>query len=156
MTRSHTRGKTRILASLVSMVALLVSASLASAELEPWNQEEVTAIAAQLKEKTADLRTSLRKQPPPTVGQPGKRAFHQLRDDVAAIDMTAGRLHTALAEGAGLEETLPTYERMLSLVRSARDELRRLQLGDPVAGKIRAAGDELRRLQPYDDEEPLI
>jgi hypothetical protein len=137
------------------MVALLATATLASAELKAWNQEEVTAAAAQLMEKTADLRASLRKQLPPTLGQPGKRAFHQLRDDVTAVDQTARRLHTALAEGAGLDETFPTYQRMLSSVRSAQRELRRLQLGEPVASKLQAAGDALRQLQPYYDDNPI-
>ena len=155
MNRSRTREKVWILASLLSAVALLVTASLVSAELKAWNQEEVTAAAALLTEKTADLRTTLRKQPPPTLGQPGKRAFHQLRDDSTAVDQTARRLHTALKEGGGLDETLPTYQRMLSSVRSAQRELRRLQLGEPVAGKLQAAGDALRQLQPYYDEDPI-
>ena len=156
MTRSQPREKTRILASLLSMVALLFTATLASAELTPWNQEQVTAIAAELVTATADLRDTLRRQPPPTLGQPGKRAFHQLRDDVSSIHATAGRLHTALGEGSGLDETLPTYRRMISTVRSASDELRRVQLGEPVAGKIKAAGAALRRLRPYYEEEPPI
>jgi hypothetical protein len=136
-------------------VAFLATATLASAELKPWNQEEVTAAAAKLTEATADLRAALRKQPPPTRGQPGKRAFHQLRDDVTAVDQTASRLHNALKEGATLDETFPTYQRMLSSVRSAQRELRRLQLGEPVAGKLQAAGDALRQLQPYYDEDPI-
>ena len=154
MTRSHTREKTRILVSLLSMVALLVTATLASAELTPWTQEEVTAIAAELAETTTDLRDALRRQPPPTLGQPGKRAFHQLRDDLASIQATARRLHNSLAEGATREETLPTYQRLNSSVRRAADELRRMQLGEPAAGKVQAAAEVLRRLRPYYEEEP--
>jgi hypothetical protein len=137
------------------MVALLFTATLASAELTPWNQEQVTAAAAKLTEATADLRTVLRQQPAPTLGQPGKRAFHQLRDDVTAIDQTARRLHTALQGGANLDETFPTYQRMLSSVRSAQRELRRLQLGEPVASKLQTTGDALRQLQPFYDENPI-
>ena len=155
MTRSRTRKKTRILASLLSMVALLFTATLASAELTPWNQEQVTAAAAKLTEATADLRTVLRQQPAPTLGQPGKRAFHQLRDDVTSIDQTARRLHTALQGGAGVDETFPTYQRMLSSVRSAQRELRRMQMGEPVASKLQAAGDALRQLQPFYDDNPI-
>ncbi len=156
MTRSRTREKTRILASLLSMVALLVTATFASAELTAWNQEQVTAIAAELAETTTDLRNALRRQPPPTLGQPGKRAFFQLRDDLASIQATARRLHNALAEGATRDETFPTYQRLISSVRSAADELRRTQLGEPVAGKVAAAADALRRLRPYYEEEPPL
>mgnify|MGYP001817929837 CR=1 FL=1 len=154
MTRSGTREKTRILASLLSMVALLATATLASAELTAWDQEQVTAIAADLVDTTSDLRDTLRRQPPPTLGQPGKRAFHQLRDDLASIQATARRLHNALAEGATRDETLPTYQRLMVTVRSARDELRRTNLGEPVTGRVEAAAEALRRLQPYYEEEP--
>ena len=156
MNRSRPFRKARILASLSSMVALLFTATLASAELTPWNQEQVTAIAGKLVEATSDLRTTLRQQPPPTLGQPGKRAFHQLRDDVSSIHATAGRLQTALGEGATRDETLPTYRRMISSVRSASDELRRIQLGEPVSGKIEAAAAVLRELRPFYEEEPPI
>jgi hypothetical protein len=138
------------------MVVLLFTATLASAELTPWNQEQVTAIAAELAEKTSDLRDTLRRQPPPTLGQPGKRAFHQLRDDLASIQATARRLHNSLADGATHDQTFPTYQRLISLVRSASDELRRIQLGEPVAGKVEAAGEVLRRLRPYYEEEPPV
>jgi hypothetical protein len=145
-----------MLASLLSMVALLFTATLASAELTPWNQEQVTAITAELVTATTDLRDTLRRQPPPTLGQPGKRAFHQLRDDVSSVHATARRLQTSLGEGATRDETLPTYRRMISSVRSASDELRRIQLGEPVAGKIEAAAAVLRRLRPFYEEEPPI
>ena len=156
MTLSRTREKARILASLLSMVVLVAAATLASAELTPWNQEQVTAIAAELVERAGELRESLRRQPPPTLGQPGKRAFHQLRDELSAIEATARRLHNALAQGATHDETLPTYQRMIRSVRRASDELRRIQLGEPVAGKIQAAAEVLRRLRPYYEEEPPI
>lgn len=156
MTRSRTRQVFRILASLLLGAGLVFSATLAGAELTAWDQEKVTAVAAELVEATGDLQTTLRRQPPPTTGQPGKRAFHQLRDDVSAIDSTARRLRNALAEGAGREETFPTYRRMISSVRSASSELRRTNLGEPAAGKVKAAGDVLRRLQPFYEEEPPI
>jgi uncharacterized membrane protein YccC len=154
MTRSRTLEKARILAFLLSMVALLMTATLASAELTAWDQEQVTAIAAELAEKTKDLRNTLRRQPPPTLGQPGKRAFHQLRDDLASIQATARRLHNALAEGATRDETFPTYQRLMSSVRSASDELRRTNLGEPVTGRVEAAAEALGRLRPYYEEDP--
>jgi hypothetical protein len=156
MTRSSARQVFRTLASLPPLAALVFSAVLASAELAPWDQEKVTAIAAELMEATGDLRATLRKQPQPSLGQPGRRALHQFRDDVAAIDTTARRLHTALAEGATQEATFPTYRRMITSVRSASDELRRMQLGEPAASKVQAAGDVLRKLRPFYEEEPPI
>jgi hypothetical protein len=44
---------------------------------------------------------------------------------------------------------------MLSSVRSAQRELRRMQMGEPVASKLQAAGDALRQLQPFYDDNPI-
>ena len=156
MTRSRIRQVFGILASLPLAAGLVFSATLASAELTAWDQEKVTAVAAELMAATGDLQTTLRRQPPPTLGQPGRRAFHQLRDDVATIDSTARRLHGALTEGAGREETFPTYRRMISSVRSASDEIGRISLGEPATGKLQAAGAVLRRLRPFYEEEPVL
>jgi hypothetical protein len=41
-------------------------------------------------------------------------------------------------------------------VRSAANELRRTQLGEPVAGEVAAAAAVLRRLRPYYEEEPPL
>ena len=103
---------------------------------------------------SSDLRDTVRRQPPPTLGQPGKRAFHQFRDDLASIEATARRLRNALAEGATRDETLPTYQRLMLTVRSASDELRRTNLGEPVTSRVEAAAEALRNLRPYYEEEP--
>lgn len=156
MTPSRTRDKARTSALLLPIAAFVLSASLASAELAAWDQEKVTAIAAELVEATKDLRSSLRKQPPPTLGQPGMASFHRLRDELSTIETTAGRLHRSLVEGETRDETLPTYRRMIRSVRSAREDARRISIGEPVAGKIQTAADALRRLGPYYEEEPPV
>ncbi len=156
MSPSHIRDKARAPALFLSIAALVLAASLASAELTAWDQEKVTAIAAELVEATNDLRGALRRQPPPTLGQPGRSAFHRLRDELSAIESTARRLHRALAEGATRDETFPTYRRMIRFVRNAAVESRRISLGEPAAGRVKASADVLRRLRPYYDEEPPI
>ena len=156
MTPSRTRNKARTSALLLPVAAFVLAASLASAELTAWDQEKVTAIAAELVEVTRDLRGALRRQPPPTLGQPGRASFHRLRDELSAIETAAGRLHRALSEGATRDETLPTYRRIIRSVRNAAENARRISIGEPAAGKIKTAGDVLRRLRPYYEEEPPV
>lgn len=154
--RPQTLEPVRSTIVLLTLATLALAATSASAELTPWNQEQVTAIAGELHEKTRDLRDTLRRQPAPTLGQPGKRAFFRLRDELGSIDSSARRLHSALAAGEGRDETFPTYRRMILSVRNAARELRRMDLGEPANGRIQAAADVLRRLRPYFEEEPPL
>jgi hypothetical protein len=146
---------------VTTVAALLVAAALigapqARAELMEWDQAKVTALAGELAEKTKDLRDAVRRQPAPTLGQVGRRAHHQLRDELWTIESTSRRLRDALSEGATMEETLPTYRRLITSVRNAARELRRMQLGEPAAGRVEAAADVLRRLRPYYEEAPPV
>lgn len=156
MTRSRPRDLSRGPALLLSLAALVLVATHARAELTAWDQEKVTATAAELVEATNNLRGALRRQPPPTLGQPGRASFHRIRDELSAIESTARRLHSALSEGGTREETFPTYRRLIRSVRAAAEDLRRISLGEPAAGKLEAAASVLRRLRPYYEEEPPI
>ena len=98
------RRRGSILASL-ALALPLIAASFAAAEPLPWDQQKVTAIAGELPPATRALRESLRRQPPPTLGQAGKRAFWRLRDQLRSIESTSRRLHNALLAGEGHEES---------------------------------------------------
>ncbi len=108
-----TRNRGTIQASMALAISL-IAASVATGELLPWDQEKVTAIAAELPPATRALRESLRRQPPPTLGQAGKRAFWRLRDQLRSIESSSRRLHNALLAGEGHEETFPIYRRMIT------------------------------------------
>jgi len=138
------------------LAAALVGAPEARADTMKWDQAKVTAVAGELVDKTRNIRDSVRRQPPPTLGQAGMRSFHRLRDDLSAIQSTAVRLHNALQAGSSQAETFPTYRRLISLVRSASQELNRMQLGEPAAGQIKAAGEVLSRLRPFYEEAPPV
>ena len=143
-------------ATLLAAAVALLTATVANAEIVTWNQEQVTAIAGELFEKTRELRATLRRQPPRTLGQSGRRAFFRLRDEMGTIESASRRLHSALAAGEGREETYPTYRRMILAVRNVAQELRRMDLGEPANGRIQAAAEVLRRLRKYYEEEPPV
>jgi hypothetical protein len=141
---------------LLFALSITVPATAARAELAAWDQTKVTALASDLAESAQGLQGALRRQPPPTLGQPGRRAFWTLRDEMQGIVAASRRLHSALSSGAGQEETYPIYRRILRNARRAARETRRIQLGDPVPQKIEAIADTIRALRPfYEEEAPL-
>jgi len=142
----------------LSFVLLIVFAGVAPAysELTAWDQAAVTAAAGELSTAAQGLRDALRTQSPPTVGQPGRRAFFRLREEMQVLVSASGRLHRALEGGAGQEETRPTYRRLLQTARRAERETRSVGLGEPVTGKIAATADAIRRIRPYYEEAPSL
>lgn len=122
----------------------------------PWDQEKVTAIAAELSPATRALRESLRRQPRPTRGQAGNRTFWRLRDQLRSIESASRRLHNALLAGEGHEETFPIYRRMVTTVRDAARELNRIPILKPVEANIETVAGVLKRLRPFYEENPII
>lgn len=138
------------------LAVTLVAAPVARAEGATWDQKKATAVAEEIVQAARALRGALRRQPPPTLGQPGRHAFWSLREEMQTLVSVSGRLHRALAEGAGRAETYPTYQRLLRTGRRAAEEERRIALGEPARGKIDATADAIRRIRPfYEDERPL-
>jgi hypothetical protein len=59
-------------------------------------------------------------QPPPGRGSMQSRSYQELRQKIRMIRMEAGALSASLAKGEGHEETLPSYESLMQMVRDAR------------------------------------
>jgi hypothetical protein len=146
-----------ILTTLFLAVALVGGSAAYGVELATWDQEKVTAIADDLSQAAQELRDALRRVPAPTIGgRPGRRAFFALREEVQVLASASRRLHTALGEGAGLDETYPTYRRLLVTARRGERELRRVGLGEPVSGKIKETADAIRRIRPFYEADPPL
>jgi hypothetical protein len=142
--------------SFATLAFCLTAASAAAADLLPWDQAEVTAIAAELPPATQALRVSLRQKPPPTLGQSSRRAFWRLRDQLRSIESSASRLQSALAAGEGREETFPIYRRMIVTVRDAARELDRTPTVKPVEENIQVVAGILKRLRPFYEKDPIL
>lgn len=151
--RSLSRPLLRALPVLL-LTAALVAPGAARAELAKWNQERVTGISKDLAQSIKELRKALRHQPPPTLGQPGRVSYYELLDTLGSLESASRRLQNGLAAGKGREETYPTYRRLMSGVRDARDLMKRLEMGESVLSKVQPAADALRRLRPYYEEMP--
>src|SRR5215831_638897 len=110
---------TRTLVAAIAALALAGTAGLArvaAAQTQAWNQEVVTATAGELEDAVAGLRDVVRGSP--NLDIPAKRRkMYQIMDNLRLIEYSATSLHASLKNGAGMEETLPTYKRLQQLRR---------------------------------------
>jgi hypothetical protein len=120
-------------------------------EVQAWDQAKVGALAAALAATVKDLRQDVRQQPQPSLGSMQSRAYHSFRDDLRLIESEAQELASALASGAGHDETLPIVQRMETLIREARDESRRLLIPQSTQDKIASARTAFQQVRPYYD-----
>jgi hypothetical protein len=147
----------RSLLAVAAMGSVLVAAAPARAELATWDQSKVTELAKRFAEATNELDDTFYKLPPPTRGSMQSRAYAQLRQKVRALRVEAGSLAGDLAKGEGYEETLPSYDSLMELVRDARRNSQRVFTTTDVQQKATAARLILNQLTPYydPDAEPL-
>ena len=145
----------RSLLAVTSLAFTLAAAPAARAELAKWDQAKVTALAKQLSEATDAMNDTFYKQPPPSVGSMQSREYQQLRQRVRMIRMEAGSLSKSLAKGEGYEETLPSYESLMELVRDARRIVPSVFTTQDVQTKATAIRVVLNELAPYYDPDAV-
>ena len=139
----------RAFASLAIVGSLFAPS--ARAELATWDQAQVTALAKELKTATDALYDTFRKQPSPQLSSLQSRAYYRLKQIVRLLRIEAGHLATSLEKGEGREETLPIYENLMQLTRSARDDAGKVFVGHDVGDRAGAVRGVLNRLGPYYD-----
>lgn len=142
-----------IVRRLAVVAALLLWVSpIAAQQAGSWNQEKVTQIAKQLADATGTLEASVRKLPPPPVGAQ-RKAFYNSVQLLRRLESETRVLARELAEGRGLDETLPIYKQVNLLRRDAAEESRSaLVIPDDVLAKVDKARDLLQQLSGYYQE----
>ncbi len=133
----------------LAALALALTPAAASADRADWNQEEVTKIAAQLRDSTKDLRDTLRRDMPSSPGTGQRQAQTRLLDNLRRIENETRKLAIELESGKDREATFPVYQRLMMLVRDAREEARRQMLQQSSLDKITVARDALNQLGPF-------
>jgi hypothetical protein len=123
----------------------------ARADLTPWDQQKVTALADQLVSATNALYNTFYKQPVPTLGSAQSRGYQRLKQDVKRIKSEARQLAGDLRKGKGREATTRGFQDLMVSVRDAREEARSVFTGADVAEKAAAARAVLEQLGPYYD-----
>ena len=143
-----------------SLLAITLAVSLASpthAELTPWDQAKVSALAKQLNQAANDLYTTFYKQPPPQAGGGQGNDYRRLKQTMRRIQAEARELEGALAKGEGREDTFDIYENLMQLVRDAREDVRRVFTTKDVQDRATAMRQLLNQISPYydPDAQPL-
>ena len=65
-------------------------------------------------------------------------------------------MHAALKSGAGLEETLPTYNRLQQIRRDTEVLAQRVDISAITQPKLDRASDILSKMEPYYPAQPKI
>lgn len=120
----------------------------AAAQAKPWNQEVTTALAGELEAAVSGLREAVRQSPNmqyPTQ----RRPLYQIIDNLRMIEQSATSLHASLKGGAGMEETLPTYQRIQQVRRDTEYLAQRVDITAFTKPKLDKAKDILSKLEPY-------
>jgi hypothetical protein len=139
------------LASVVVAACSFGFAGAARAELTPWDQAKVAALAKQLETSTKDLYDTFYKQPVPQAGSGQGQDYRRLKQEVRRLQSEARELSNALAKREGREDTLPIYEHLMEVVRSVRDSSRRVFTTADVQSRASATRQLLNQLAPYYD-----
>ena len=146
---------TRI-ARFLCIVSLLAAGAASAAHHEAagspsvaWDQARVTVLASELSASVKDLRTAVRQTGPRSLGSMQSRKFHQFADKLRLIQSESRYLASELAEGEGLEDTLPAYRHLRLLVRDARELAQHLYIEQGTQDRIDAARQKLDELAAY-------
>lgn len=132
-------------------IAALVLAPVARGEVVAWDQGEVTRLAQELRTATDALYETFNKQPAPGLGSMQSQAYYRLKQMVRLLRIEARQFAESLGKGEGREQTLPSYENLMQLTRSARDEAAKVFVARDVGDRAAAVRGVLNRLGPYYD-----
>jgi hypothetical protein len=147
-----TRLAPSVLTASTAFLAVLLAVP-AAAQLARWDQERVTKIAIEIREKTTALYDTFYREPVPTVGSVKASSYFKLKQLVRRIKREASQLADGLEKGKGREETQPIYDNLMAMVRDAQEEARRSFTSESILASATTAGDALRRIAPYYDPE---
>jgi hypothetical protein len=137
--------------SIVSFLALAVSGATARADVVAWDQAKVSEIAKQLVTATQDLYDTFYKQLPPTVGSGQNKEFYRLKQVTRVMKTEARELAGQIEKGEGHDQTLPSYESLMEMVRKARELGARIFATEDLKQKATAVRGLLNQIGPYYD-----
>jgi len=142
-------------AGLALTVCILGSNALADPTGKPWDQKEVTAVAAKLAKALKDLHLTVKQSPEAQLGSTQRRAQYQAREDLKLLVTVSQRLASQLQAGDDKDATLPTYKRLQLIRREAEEHGRKANIPAPSLEKVVSARAQLDQLEPfYEDAAP--
>jgi hypothetical protein len=114
-----------------------------------WDQAVVTAQAKELNLHVKGAYEALMKQDSARRGSGQSQIYLLVKDRMRVARNEARHLERALREGKSRQETIHTFDRLMTMVRDAREGMNRMYLEAPLIAQIDAARSALRTIAPY-------
>jgi hypothetical protein len=134
--------------AVVALAAIGLAPGAASADLKPWNQEEVTELAKALHVAVKEVRQSMRRESTGDLAALA-RARQKMLEILKGLEKSCGQLVRRLEAGDGREETLNIARKIRSLVRDAETEGRKFMTTQQTDERIEPAEQAVDGLGPY-------
>lgn len=142
------------LATCVAAALALAVAGRAQAQTAPpgepvrWDQARVTQYAVELHEAIEDAEQQVRRNPTQVAAQQ-RQVWYDLKEDMRLLKNTSSHLKSELQNGASMEETRATFDRIDSLRRDAEEHGRKSMIPEPVMDALVKAGAIHNQMRPY-------
>jgi hypothetical protein len=141
----------RFFASFAAL-AILVPFSARGVDPTPWDQEKVTSRAEAFSTQMDKIyRGIVRKQTGAQIGSGQSASYLRLKDNLRLGRNEARHLERELQDGKSRDDTYAVFARLMSIVRNAREDARRMFLEQSTLDNIAEANETLRQLAPYYD-----
>ncbi|HTY17451.1 MAG TPA: hypothetical protein VMH82_06935 [Myxococcota bacterium] len=141
----------RFAIGIFTAAAVSMAQTAARADLAPWDQAKVTALAKQLATAAGALNDTFYRQPVPSAGSAQTRGYERLKQAVMKIQREAKSLNAKLAAGADRQATTNSYQDLMQTVNSAREDAKGVFAGADVSEKATAVRGVLNQLGPFYD-----
>ncbi len=135
----------RTILSMAVAVTFFGGATSAMDEEDPWQQEKAAKLARKLADQTNDIRMTIKKATPGSMGIMRRKRF-RLEEDIRLLRNTSKHLANQLEAGKGREETLPSARRLGMFIRDARVDAYGWVPPEWIETKIDVARNTLREL----------
>ena len=116
-----------------------------------WDQAEATRYAEQLNGHIKKSYDELSRQDRGRRGAGQSHVYVLVRDRLRVARNESRHLERALKAGGSRDETIHTFDRLMTMIRDARNGAERLYLEAPLIAEIDGARTALRGLAPYYD-----
>ena len=133
----------------VGLLLLGVGSPIWAAE---WDQAKATEIAGQLSDAVNKVQSSIARLRS-DIGSGQSSSYLRLKDRVRIARNESRHLAKALGNGKGKAETFHVWQRLMSVVRDAREVGRGMFIEAPTQEKINRANEILDQLTPFYETE---
>jgi hypothetical protein len=147
----------RLLGNIACAAALALAAPVRGAEPTPWDQAKVTELAEQLSQHTSAAYDAVYRNLSlsQNLGSGQSTLYLRLKDRVRVARTESRHIAKALADGQSREETIFSFQRLLTTVRDIRVVGGRMMIDKPTLDTFAAAHGALRELGAYYDPDAL-